>query len=234
MQWSKRKLQILIAVLAVILITLSGTAGVMAKYATTTTIPGQVTLTADIGQVGVWETPVEYSLTGGYVFIPSADSQDGKVYATSHSYTIIPGLDIPKDTIVRVDKDLDNDTNRTDDALVPAYVYLIVETTNLTIDGNIITSGDNGILCTLETHWKALGDPYPGVYVYCNPDTKEPVAVSSSIDIGVLVNDYIYVSQYVYQNISDEIDEFQLEFTATMRQYVNGKTAEEIYSSDQY
>lgn len=183
MHLSRRKLQILIAVLAVIVIALSGVADVMAKYTSKQSITGQVTLTADIGQVGVWETTVTYDAAEGYVK-GAMEGQGGK----SYSYPIIPGLDIPKDTIVKVVKDAGS---------VPAYVYLIVDTN--------ITSSENGIQYTLEGCWLPLGDEYPGVYVYCDPDTKEPVAVSSSIDIDVLVNDYIYVSQNVNKNVISQV-----------------------------
>lgn len=211
MQWSKRKLRILIAVLTVVLLMLSGTAGVMAKYATQETIGGQLTISANIGQIGVWDIPVEYNAATGYT-----KSETGYEHISSMSYSVIPGLDIPKDTIVRVDKNLDNDVDSADEANVPVYVYLIIK--------KDFTPSDNGINYTLESCWKELDSlKYPGVYVYS--DANGPIALSSSADIPILVNDYIYVSQYVSGT-------FELKFEATMRQIYGNKSAAEIYSSD--
>lgn len=215
MQWSKRKLQILIAVLAAVLISVSGVANVMAKYATKTEINGQVTITADLGQIGIWETTVTYNTTTGSFTKGVFEGQVDKTY----SYPIIPGYDIPKDTIVRVDKDSNDDG--TDDAIVPAYVYLIIVETN-------ITSQEKGIQYTLESHWKPV-DGYSGVYVYS--DANGPVQVSSSVDIRVLVGNHIFVSQYVNQNVTSQVS---LKFTATMRQVITGQTAAQIYESDAY
>ena len=209
MQWSKRKLQILIAVLAVVLVSVSGVANVMAKYATKTEINGQVTITADLGQIGIWETTVTYTAENGFVK-GTVELQSNRAY----SYPIIPGQDIPKETIVRVEKKTGS---------LPAYVYLIVETN--------ITSQEKGIQYTLESHWQPV-DGHPGVYVYS--DANGPVQVSSSRDIDVLFDKYIFVSQDVYQTISGDIDEFELTFTATMRQVLTGKTAAEIYGSKDY
>lgn len=65
MQWSKRKLRILIAVLTVVLLMLSGTAGVMAKYATQETVGGQLTIMADLGEITLNATAQEYTLLPG-------------------------------------------------------------------------------------------------------------------------------------------------------------------------
>ena len=207
MQWSKRKLQILIAVLAVVLVSVSGVATVMAKYATKTEINGQVTITADLGQIGIWETTVTYTAADGFVK-GTFEGQGNKTY----SYPIIPGYDIPKDTIVRVEKDAGS---------VPSYVYLVVETD--------ITSNEKGIRYTLESHWKPV-DGHPGVYVYSDSN-GDAIAVSSSIDIGVLVGDHIFVSQYVNQNVTSQVS---LKFTAMMRQVLTGQTAAQIYESEDY
>lgn len=216
MHWSRRKLQILIAILAAVLISLSGVAEVMAKYTNKTEINGQLTLTANIGQIGVWEIPVEYGLTTGY-----QKAGENYVHKDGETYSIIPGLDIPKDTVVMI-KEKDP---------APVYVYLKVHRN--------FTSNSNGISYSINTNdWVYLKtETVDGLDVdvyYYKTIVDDQTFSNGEGTIKILSDDYIHISQNVYQNISGEIDEFQLKFTATMRQVISGKTAAEIYGSTGY
>lgn len=172
-----------------------------AKYVTQKQTPGTVTITADIGTIEIWETPVTYSTTAGYT--PGADRQKSD---SSYSYIMIPGLDIPKDPVVKITKESN----------LAAYVYITVNTD--------ITSSDTGVKYTLESCWKPV-EEHAGVYVYCNGEGN-PIEVTTSVDISILVDNTIYVSQYLKHNVSGSC---YLKFSATMRQAVEGKSAKEIY-----
>lgn len=216
MRWNERKLQILLALLVAALITLSGVSGVMAKYSTQEGINGQITYTAAIGQIGIWERPVSYTATGGFTIGENREfAQKGK------SYPIIPGLDIPKDTIVKVDRD--NNDDGIDDALTPAYVYLIVDTN--------IVSDPYGVSYTLDSCWRPIDSTkHPGVYVYSD-NSGNAVALNSSVEIPVLVGEKLFVSQHVTGRVTDTV---YMNFSVKMRQIVGEQTPAQIYESAGY
>lgn len=194
---SKRSLQILVVVLSIILIFLSATAGVMAKYVTEKTFTGSVTIKADLGNIAVQEHKAVRQNDGSYVL--------GTEVVTENAYTLIPGLDVPKDPFVTV-------TNKSS---IPVYVFLKIETDTL----------PNTVTYQLESCWKTV-DGYAGVYVYS--DDNGPIAVKADCTISVLQNDTVYVSQDLKGSISGSVT---LSFSASMGQTAAGADASAVYTA---
>ncbi len=199
MQWSKRKLRILIAVLTVVLLMLSGTAGVMAKYATQETVGGQLTITADLGEIKVQEHKAEPQDDGSYKLNMSS-------LVSSNPYNLIPGLDVPKDPHVVIDKDNN----------MPVYVFIKVETD--------ITAG-SGITYQLADCWKPV-EGTTNIYVYSEGNVAKPVTGDETIYILKTPdgsNHEIMVSQDL--SISNNVS---LNFYAAMSQVTAGIDADTV------
>lgn len=136
-----------------------------AKYVTQEQTTGQVTITADIGTIALWESRAVRQPSGAYEL-------DAATPVATNSYDLIPGLDIPKDPYVVITKK---------DAL-PVYVYVEV------VDG--LGTG-SGISYTLSADWEDLGVTGPNggkIYAY-----KSQITTNQTIDI--LENNTVYVSQ---------------------------------------
>lgn len=124
----------------------------------------------------------------------------------SNTYSVVlPGLDIPKDPYVQI-------TNKSP---IPAYVYLVIENDSL----------PSSMTYSLESHWTLVTENPKKVYVYS--DNNGAMKVSADITISVLQNNTVYVSQH----LSDLTGNVELSFSACMKQYVDGKSATEIYQS---
>lgn len=142
--------------------------------------------------------------TDGSYTLGSATTNSG------NTYEIIPGLDIPKNPYVTVYVA----------SAIPVYVYIVVD--------QDFTNSPDGISYELEDCWKPVTG-YTNVYVYSNSDG--PIQVSSDATIDILKNDMVYVSQHLKANVKTSV---YLKFTATMRQAVDGQTAEQIYANTNY
>ena len=188
----RQHLLLLIAALSLILLALCGEA--YAKYVRTEEITGQLTVHADIGTISVQEHVALRQADGSYIL--------GEALADKgNTYTLIPGLDVPKDPQVVIEKD----------STLTVYVYLEV------VDGN--PSG-SGITYSLESHWTQLkgvtGKNHGKVYYY---------KVTEACTLNILQDKMIYVSQKLDKNMGN----WKLTFYASMKQAVGEKTAAEVY-----
>lgn len=191
-------------ILAVLLASMA--AGVTyAKYVTNAQLDGSVQITANLGNIEVIESKAQRNPDGSYELLPEITTQN--------TYYLLPGLDIPKDPKVRI----------TEKSSIGVYVYLVIDTN--------ITPSPTGVSFELQQCWKKL-DGYDNVYVYCG-DQANAVAVTDKRDIAILKSDAkgnsVFVSQKLNTNISDTLN---LNFTAVMKQVVDGMTAKEIFADN--
>lgn len=154
-----------IALELMVLLSLSGV--VYAKYVAEKELNGNVTIKAELGKIALYEHEANKKASGQY------ELNTDKTVSDNTYDTVIPGLDIPKDPYVEI-------TNKTQ---IPAYVFLIVNE----------TAWPNTMEYELEEHWKPLSG-YDDVYVYSNNDG--PIKVTGNIaTIKIIENDTITVSQ---------------------------------------
>lgn len=124
---------------------------------------------------------------------------------------IIPGVDIPVNHTVKI----------TDKSSIPAYVYLVVDTTN---DTNL------SFALLSESPWKEIQKTTADgktttVYVYVNNGT--PVVVINNVEISVA--GLLEVSQYV--NVPDSVN---MTFTAMMYEKMTDDGASVEDATDVY
>lgn len=120
--------------------------------------------------------------------------------------TVLPGLNVPKDPHVVI-------SGVTAD--IPVYVFIKVETDTL----------PDTMTYELRDDWKPVDD-YTDVYVYS--DTNGPVQVTGDRTVYILTNNEIVVSQkLLHSNVGD----WELSFSACMKQYVSGQSAKQIYEN---
>lgn len=154
-----------IALELVVLLSLSGV--VYAKYVAEKELNGNVTIKAELGEIALYEHKAIKNDSGQYELNPDK-TVSGNTYDT-----VIPGLDIPKDPYIVI----------TDKTEIPAYVFLLVHE----------TAWPNTMEYELEKHWKPLLG-YNNVYVYS--DNGDPIKVTGDIEtIKIIENDVITVSQ---------------------------------------
>lgn len=164
-----RTLRRCLLVLALALILAVGVAA--GRYYTTVPLKGTVTFSASLAQSVVVQEHVpqrnsdgSYSLTAG-------------VTTNGVEYTLIPGLDVPKDPHIVI-------TGKT---AVPAYLYLVVE-----------DSLDAAITYELDPCWQEVK---ANVYVYCKDGT--PVVIDQTTagleSVNIIKDQTVYVSQTLTQ-----------------------------------
>lgn len=154
-----------IALELVVLLSLSGV--VYAKYVAEKELNGTVTIHAELGKIALYEHKANKNASGQYE-LNTGETVSGNIYDT-----VIPGLDIPKDPYIEI----------TDKTEIPAYVFLLVHE----------TAWPNTMEYELEEHWKPLLG-YSNVFVYSDHDG--PIKVAGNIaTIKILKNDRITVSQ---------------------------------------
>lgn len=137
------RLILLVAVLSVILGGLIG--GVAAKYTWSTEITGTVTFSAKLAEgILLKEHKAGKNLDGSYTL-------DANTEVSTNAYTLLPGLDIPKDPFITVS------------GKTPIEAYLFVEVAeSADLDTDILSY-------TLDDHWTPLsvsGKNGGNVYVY--------------------------------------------------------------------
>lgn len=144
----------LILVLIVVLTALLGTA--IGKYIKTERFSGTLTITAELGSITLQEHKAERQTDGSYKL--------GTDIVVSNKYTLIPGLDIPKDPHIVI-------TGKTE---IEAYLFVeVVDKTNEAItweiaDGWTLLDGvtgkkDNGTVYVYNT---VLDENFTGSPVY--------------------------------------------------------------------
>lgn len=133
----------------------------------------------------------------------------------ANSYSILPGVNIPKDPTVEI-----NDLEE--------HAYLYIKVTGLPMA--------SGLSATVNSaNWTALGDEYPGVYVYsganADPATKVIKATDSNkvtFTANILTNDQVVVAA----DYAGAADNISLSFNAYMVQATgNGTTAAEAWAN---
>ncbi len=196
----RRRLLATIAVLSVILVSLCS--AVYAKYVKTDTISGTLNITADIGNISVKEHLYIQNADGSYsqtdTLLPNGSN-------IGNEYVLIPGVDIPKDPFVVVEKPND----------IPVYIFLIINE----------APKEDTVTWVMENDWQHIPlskDHYSGsgwVYVYTGSGTDPAVVTDSMPKIPVLKNNQIIVSQFLLQPDGGKIYTSQtISFTAYMYQ----------------
>jgi hypothetical protein len=162
-----------------------------AKYVKSETMGGNVTVTVDIGTILLREHRAERQPDGSYELI-GVDSSllcDGTDHShpTTNSYTLLPGLDVPKDPHVVI-------TGKTD---IPAHLYVEIVTDTIdNYDGKPIVS------YTIASSWRASERPaqHGGiVYEYVGTGTSALALTAANLPedpIYILANNKVRVSQH--------------------------------------
>lgn len=192
----RRHLLTTIVVLSMILVSLCSV--VYAKYVKTDSFDGTINITANIGTIVLQEHEAVRQTDGSYKL-------DMTKSVFFNSYTLIPGLDIPKDPHVVITKP---------DAL-PVYVF--VEVVNE-------PDANSGISYSIDTKWTKLDGvigPHDGKIYYYN------TSIVNDQTIYILSNDTVYVSQ----NLDKNADGLELTFYAYMYQTAAGSNAAEVYEA---
>jgi len=195
-------------IFAVLLASLAGGAA-YGKYIFNKNFNGTVTIQANLGSITVLEHTATRMIDGSYKLLDSTTNKN--------SYIIIPGLDIPKDPYVVVNKT----------SSIPVYVFIEVTDTIQPADKSVITY-------QVDTkNWKELngvaGKNGGKVYVYATGDMAQQV-ISSIGTIQILDQNKVFVHQDLKQVTSN----VSINFYACMRQVVTGQTPAEIYISTNY
>lgn len=201
------------AVLIVLVSALIGSA--LGKYIQTTTVSGNVTFTAKLAKdLLIQEHKAERKPDGSYGLLTGDENIITLTSAKdeSYAYTLIPGLDIPKDTFVKVE------------GKTPLEAYLFLEVVE-TLDTVKVNDRDVKLVdYTVDAgKWKKLGSVTGknggSVYVYAvngnagvlDKETTDPFTVP------ILSPEMITISQYVKSyDIKTDNDTDLLSFYASM------------------
>ena len=195
----------ILAALSVILVLAAVTVGaVYAKYIRTVELFGNVTVSARLAD-------------GFALFEHTADRQTDGSYrlntaeVKTNTYTLLPGLDVPKDPQIRI-------TGKT-----ATDAYLFVEV----VDG--INSDQTKITYALNDSWTRLDGVTGGnggaVYVYSTV-LDEAFGTNGTGTVEILKDNTVYVSQWLNRAYTDEI---LLTFHAYMAQTVKDKEPSEVF-----
>lgn len=196
-----------------VLICMFGSMLVYAKYIYTETLSGQITITAHLGNIQVDEHVVAKNSDGSYSLTEQWISE--KYYAPN-VYVLIPGLDVPKDPVVKI-------SNKSH---LDAYVFVKVVT-------NI---SDPNLSYALTNNWKQIisstdGNITTTVYAY-TAGTANPVTIDNSFgtngsgEIPVLVSDLFEVKEGL--NLTSDV---YLNFYAYMGQAIPDKEPLYVYQT---
>lgn len=178
------------------------------KYIFGKAFTGTVTLNANLGSITLLESKANPNGDGSYTL-------DKTTPVTGNTYQIIPGLDIPKDPFVTVQRA----------SSIPVYVFVEVVSA---LDSSAVSFEID------DANWKRLeidGVPYQGankgwVYYYTG-GTGDAVAVTADIsEIYILKNNQVIVGQEL---LHDTPSNLGLTFYACMGQAVNGDALSLIY-----
>lgn len=170
------------------------------------------------GSFTLWEHEAVAADDGTYTL--NDEEVDG------NTYDILPGVNIPKDPTVDV-------------VNLEEHAYLYIKVTGLPMA--------DGLTATIDSdNWMALGDAYPGVYVYCGNEAdkttnvikayEDPVEGKKTFTVNILTQtadsthgDYAIEVKSDYSGTSDNIS---LSFEAYMVQATgNGANAAEAWAN---
>lgn len=195
-------------IFAVLLVSMLGGAA-FGKYIYSEKLGGKVTITANLGSIDIWESEANRKDDGSY-------SLDQSNPVKSNSYDLLPGLDIPKDPYVAVDKA----------SAIPVYVFVEV-CTNLTNDA-ITFDIDAANWSLLEKNGNPIKGKNDGkVYVYI-VDGQAAQVTDDIEKINILAGRTVYIGQEL---LHDTLTAQNLIFYASMGQVVSGQSPEMIYDS---
>ncbi len=180
------KLRILILSVCALLIFGGTVKDVWAKYVKDTTLNGNITFQAELGDVLIREKQAVKQSNGTYM-LNDVTLPDGTY---NDNYTMMPGVDIPRNAWVAV----------VDKSSIPAYVYFNA------VGGTPSGEGNRTITCTLAygtvtytlaDHWKWVSDTK---YIYAPGGTAAEVI--ANVDISVLSDNTMYVSHLASGHLS--------------------------------
>lgn len=196
--------KVMTLVLAFVLVIGASVAGTLAwltaQTATVTNTFTSAELFSDNGSFTLWEHKAEDTDGDGVYTL------DNSTEVTSNSYNILPGVNIPKDPTVDV-VGLEEH----------AYLYIKVTSTLPT-----------GLTYTIDSsNWTALGDSYPGVYVYSGSNAEGNIVKATNADPKNFTATILTGNQIVVAgNYSGTSDDIKLSFDAYMVQATgNGDSA---------
>lgn len=200
----RRRIATMILAWGVILTALSGY--VFAKYVKVVPFEKEVTIRAEIGTIVLQEHKVERKPDGSYALLTGNENLVLSGPDTANEYTLIPGLDVPKDPHVVITKPNN----------LPVYVYV-----------EIVSKLPSTITFELADGWmKVDGVTAPNggtVYAY-------NTAITADETIHILKKDgngnSIFVSQKL---LSGETTGLELDFYAYMYQTAAGVDAAEVF-----
>lgn len=199
------------------LILLTALTGVYAKYVTDQFFEGQATITANLGTIDLQEHKAMRDPTGLYTLTDTVLPYDETI---GNAYTLIPGLDIPKDPYVQI-------IGKT---TIPVYVFVEVKD-NLPVSNSQITySVDTTLWTKLEDVTGVNGGT---VYVY-NDAIDHNFGTNGTGTIRILTTDTNGNSVFVSQNLKEMTfpnDGFQIVFYANMGQVDAGNDASAVYTA---
>lgn len=169
--------------------------------------PTQITVSADLAdKLEVREHEAYRTELGDYRLKTGEEDGIPETFVQINHYTLMPGVDIPKDTFVRV-------TGKTE---IAAYLYIEVKN----------TANDPAITFEVDpANWTALTDgentvivPDGGtVYVYRNGTKIDLETFSDSRDVAVLTDNTVRVGQGLNHSSTDSV----LQVKAYMAQAMN-------------
>ena len=193
----RRRIAAMILAWGVILTTLGGY--VFAKYVKNESFSGSVTIKAEIGTIELKEHEAVKNINGSYELTGKLLPNEA---VTGNIYTLIPGLDVPKDPHVVITKPNN----------LPVYVYV-----------EVVSNLPSTITFELADGWtKVDGVTAPNggtVYVYND-------AITASGTFFILENNKIMVSQKL---LSDTTADIKMTIYAYMYQTAAGTDATQVF-----
>ena len=206
----KKKVRIRLLVVILLLTLLIGMIGLAsAKYTQTISINGKITFSARLADsIAVQEHKAVRQADGTYVLHdgsikPGSEETYPNEIVNSNAYTLIPGVDIPKDPHIAIS------------GKTPIHAHLYLEVLDNT--------PNQAIEYTLEDYWKEtelapknLVDAK--VYVYYDETNNKNFVITSDQTINILKNNTITVNQGL---VLDGNNNNSLKFSA----YLEEKTA---------
>ena len=195
-------------IFAVLLASLAGGAA-YAKYVTQKQFDGSVTIKAELGTITLQEHTANRKEDGSYELLTSTTDKN--------EYIIIPGLDIPKDPYVAVDKA----------SAIPVYVFVEVVSA---LNGSAVSYEVDEYHATKNPNGKWIkigGDGYEGknggtVYIYTGGGEVPKQIANEDFSAYILKDNLVMVGQKL--NAKDKIQaNLGLTFYACMGEVAAGK-----------
>ena len=173
--------------------------GIQAKYMTSVPLTGTVTFNAQLADnVTLQEHKALRNTDGSYYL--------GSETTDKNSYSVMPGVDIPKDPYFTI-------TNKSS---IDAYLYVEI------VYVEIVDNSPNTVTYQLTNDWTNLNIQDRNVYVYTGGFQGNPQ------NIPILENNMLYVSDQ-YNPVSSD---FNLKFYGYMVQKEDEKEAKDIFTEN--